>query len=1760
MTGDPGVGSTPSIVGRLSDWFEVVSTTDLAELTRGGEGLHLDTSADPHLVALVEDAGTGILAWAWPEERPSRSGALSGGGATFAFSGATERGIASTVGKKVVRLLKPAIVDRALAEAGERLAAAWESRFRPERLIRCGPDAVHLADDDPALVVDRDALGTGEALLLIHGIASRTRSGFAGLRGRGLTRLSSRYEGRILGYDHPTLSRSPGDNATDLLHRLQELYDIEPFGRLDVVGYGRGGLVARSLAVEIERAGSGISLGRIWGVGTPNLGQGLADPESLRAYVDRLTNLVGWLPLGGVEDVVDGVLTTVAQLAIGAVAGLPGITDMAPTSAFLRSLNQAGDPAMSSRLFAVASNYVPRAGAKLADRARSLAASRLIPAPNDLLTSIESVFGAPEHPLVPTANQRLFSDAHGVSHADYFWHPALVDFLLDSPGSSRSAVVTAETWLPTVHDEDGAIVEISVSHCSLEEARFAVMVGTYANESLAGAERFLDHQLHGELAARFGIDRYPAELGTSLFLSTGDDDNASGMSGAYVVGLGSTLSLGRPELTRTVRQALVDRCLEIYRDPPSGGASVIEVGVSTTLLGVRNNDGLTVGESVAGIVEGVLEANRALVRYEQHRAVPSHPVRITALEFVERYADRADRVAIAVRSLPTLVRLGPGYDQLQQLTVDSSKRGGLPAGSAVNDSPQDWHRFVITGTPVAAAPADRASGGLQLEITALGADARADRVVHELDQTVVDALVDRLGRNRSDQAAAATLFNVLVPDELRVKFQSTSAVQFVVDAATANLPWELLSAPRSGQFRRLAESTSVVRQFTENGERRLAPLRSRSGRALVIAAGNLPGLPKLPGVYEEADAVTAAQRRHTGLEVSVVHDRAGPLDPAELMIALLGEHQVVHIASHGDYVDGDPARTGALLADNIVLTAAKVRLLPTVPELVFLNCCNLARIGLNRMAAGLARELMAIGVRAVVAAGWPVGDAAAVAFAETFYDQFLGGATFGEAVASARLACASAAGGGETWAAYQCYGDPTLVFSGATPSTQENRSEPASEDDLHRRLIALGVRASDLGRPGEAGLERRRATLLEALNVLATWADDHGYAGVSSVQRRIGKVAHELGEFAVAGERYLRMVSEEPGDDPVGVRLNGGAASAADLHQAANCLARDGRSADHATQCATMARAVRLAEAACRIVGDRESFGILGGVRRRWAVVEPSRRDEHLTASFSAYQRAVAASSADAAGVRRIGTYGLENARQIAALLGRDDPYPTASSDRVAAPSPPRWVDERSTLQVSFWDGAGVGDRLLSDLLFQRDPSLAPTITDRMIAAYERAFVARSTFSERNSVLDHLRGLHALVDGDAAWTGVAAELRRACDRLEGWERRNVDPAPAVAGSATGASADGAAGASGAGVTGAPGAAAGDGAGPSDVLTLTSLPAGKGDCLVVEYASPGRHQHRVVIDGGLASSYADGFGAFAARHGNDGVLPADVLVVTHIDADHIGGAITMLEQGSVDAKDIWFNGLEQLVGARGVTQADAFSRLIPTERRNCVVAHRLLVVPDAGPLPSLPLPGGAQCTLLSPTTATLDRLTALWQRANDRGGEGPGPTEVIDRFDQEETESERGSGPVRFGADGSVPNGSSIAFLLEHGGRALLLAGDAHAPVLQSAIERMLEQRRAQQLHLDVFKLSHHSSRNNVSVELLELLTVDCFLVCTSGNASHPDVDALRLIGAKFPAAAFRFSDGSEPVRTAAAEAGVGDRSVFPAPGELQRIGLGPVDG
>jgi hypothetical protein len=167
---------------------------------------------------------------------------------------------------------------------------------------------------------------------------------------------------------------------------------------------------------------------------------------------------------------------------------------------------------------------------------------------------------------------------------------------------------------------------------------------------------------------------------------------------------------------------------------------------------------------------------------------------------------------------------------------------------------------------------------------------------------------------------------------------------------------------------------------------------------------------------------------------------------AGVVMRNLFEHdwRIIHITGHGEPPEQPdpnaqpdqrrpPRRRGVVLSNGLFLGPDEIVGMRAVPDLVFVNCCHLAKRNPEEVlatseddrpifAATLAESLINQGVRCVIAAGWAISDDAASAFAAVFYQNLAQEKTFIEAVAEARRAAREK--GDNTWAAYQCYGDP----------------------------------------------------------------------------------------------------------------------------------------------------------------------------------------------------------------------------------------------------------------------------------------------------------------------------------------------------------------------------------------------------------------------------------------------------------------------------------------------------------------------------------------------------------------------------------------------------------------------------------------------------------------------------------------------------------------------------------------------------------------
>jgi len=305
-----------------------------------------------------------------------------------------------------------------------------------------------------------------------------------------------------------------------------------------------------------------------------------------------------------------------------------------------------------------------------------------------------------------------------------------------------------------------------------------------------------------------------------------------------------------------------------------------------------------------------------------------------------------------------------------------------------------------------------------------------------------------------------------------------------------------------------------------------------------------------------------------------------------------------------------------------------------------------------------------------------------------------------------------------------------------------------------------------------------------------------------------------------------------------------------------------------------------------------------------------------------------------------------------------------------------------------------------------------------------------------------------------------------------------------------------------------------------MLRIELLPAGYGDAILVSYGSGDTPQHHILIDAGQAKTVGVVLERLEALRAAGGVI--DLFIVTHIDNDHIGGALKLLDEPAVAGmiQAIWFNGyvhLDRAAGLLGPIQGEKLTEQI--------VDLKLAWNPDwphpvdsrvGGPVVvkqpvSRELPGGATALVLSPRPERLGRRQAVWKEVVEAAGLRPG-------LEAEEEPSVVAPGLLggtladlaadRSSSDTSAANGSSIAFVLEYEGKRVLFAADAHPDVLTEGFSQIAEK----PYRLDACKLPHHGSKGNVTRSLVKALDCPLWLVSSNGvRFRHPDDAALARV-------------------------------------------------
>lgn len=339
---------------------------------------------------------------------------------------------------------------------------------------------------------------------------------------------------------------------------------------------------------------------------------------------------------------------------------------------------------------------------------------------------------------------------------------------------------------------------------------------------------------------------------------------------------------------------------------------------------------------------------------------------------------------------------------------------------------------------------------------------------------------------------------------------------------------------------------------------------------------------------------------------------------------------------------------------------------------------------------------------------------------------------------------------------------------------------------------------------------------------------------------------------------------------------------------------------------------------------------------------------------------------------------------------------------------------------------------------------------------------------------------------------------------------------------------------------------------------------KGDCLLLRSGA----DESVLIDGGTADAFRTHVKPTLAK-----LKPPrlDLVYVSHIDSDHIGGILELFRWRAREGrkfplalKHLWHNGfpareaipyalaLEKsasiLAGGRrgkvrmlgrelkivsfSIKEAiELQQHLAPAVKLNAPNGGDLMLVPGKGPGKLVRL-GALRIRVIGPFASDLEKLRREWNDWLKKNRKKVAEIEKAVRpFALGEGEKARKNRQAealyatltpavpfaasRLGQRSAVttPNLASLMLLVREGGRSLLLTGDGHRDDLLRGLEQCGALKPKGTLHVNVLKVQHHGSKNNIDDDFCRRITADHYLFCGNGKHQNPHLKVVEVVAA-----------------------------------------------
>ncbi len=816
----------------------------------------------------------------------------------------------------------------------------------------------------------------------------------------------------------------------------------------------------------------------------------------------------------------------------------------------------------------------------------------------------------PTQPVFPRSQETL----RRASEADVDYYPADGDDLLASAMGAESAGPIQAPARPKI--------PVSVAHGDLVFARSAVAVGHYEGDTIISAEKALDWHLDQRLSRHNALNLYPGPIGSSaVFMNTRP---GSRPEAAIVIGLGRVGDLSPGALSSGMATAVLKYAMrKVERSANGAGAAPQGISISPLLIGTGAG-GMSVKDALQALLLGVKLASDRLARHEDG-------ISIQEIQFIELWEDRAKDAVEALQEIGSDIGLGEAFSFCGTM---ETLGGGLRRLSYGEPSGW-WQRLQIKADP----------GSGSLIFTAPTRRARTERLTVDIQPRLIEEYIaDSITTTSANRQVGRTLFELLVPNEFKNRAREREPLVLEVEEATAAYPWELIEDRESSQNQPVAIERGLLRRLEVPDTPTLV---QEAMEPIALVVGEPGGVtPALPGAAAEAEAVVRDLRARAFRVVSEIGTEA-----RSVISALHARpYRVLHLAGHGIYSPADPVKgrfdtlAGMVLSGGAYLTPKEIGQMREVPALVFVNCCHLGAIGPgqrqhHRLASNLAGQFIKQGVRAIVAAGWAVDDAAAKTFAGEFYRKMLNGATFGDAVLAARRATWERHGGTNTWGAYQCYGDPgfRLLVDRADGVASSSGWTFVSLEHAMAEIENITAKAANRA-IGDMGGLRSQLHEIEKQAELCSWIDDSRIrAALGCAWAETGALEEGIKHLTAAMTGEKSQMSLRHVEQLANYRVRDAGRRAAEADQRESALSDIDQSIglilwligempyepDRASQEVRTLTPDQIAALHERKLATSERLCLLGSAFKRRAMIDPETRAASLELMVCAYRHAV---------------------------------------------------------------------------------------------------------------------------------------------------------------------------------------------------------------------------------------------------------------------------------------------------------------------------------------------------------------------------------------------------------------------------------------------------------------------------------------------------------------------------------------------------------